>query len=98
MLNTSAHREVGPSNPDIPSLVRLRTTWDGSFVNGATWNVLNGDARSELSNMPDASFGCVVTSPPYFWLRDYDVEGGSYDEDVTKRGYSREITEVTVEY
>jgi hypothetical protein len=31
-------------------------------------------------------------------IRDYDIEGGSYDEDVTKRGYSREITEVAVEY
>lgn len=31
-------------------------------------------------------------------IRDYDIEGGSYDEDVTKRGYSREVTEVAVEY
>jgi hypothetical protein len=31
-------------------------------------------------------------------IRDYDIEGGSYDEDVVKRGYSREITEVTVGY
>lgn len=31
-------------------------------------------------------------------IRDCDIEGGSYDEDVTKRGYSREITEVAVEY
>lgn len=31
-------------------------------------------------------------------IRDYDIEGGSYDEDVTKRGYSCEIAEVTVDY
>ena len=31
-------------------------------------------------------------------IRDYDIEGGSYNEDVIKRGYSREITEVAVDY
>ena len=25
--------------------------------------------------MPDTRIHCVVTSPPYFWLRDYGVEG-----------------------
>lgn len=36
---------------------------------------MNGDARTLLPGLPDESFGCVVTSPPYFWLRDYDVDG-----------------------
>lgn len=31
-------------------------------------------------------------------IRDYDIEGGSCDADVIKRGYSREITRVAVEY
>jgi DNA modification methylase len=34
-----------------------------------------GDALSVLRSMPDESVQCVVTSPPYFGLRDYGVDG-----------------------
>lgn len=37
--------------------------------------ILTGDCRDVLKTLPDASVDCVVTSPPYFWLRDYGVEG-----------------------
>ena len=35
--------------------------------------ILVGDARTRLSVLPDASVQTVVTSPPYFGLRDYGV-------------------------
>lgn len=35
----------------------------------------HGDALDVLKQMPDESVDCVVTSPPYFELRDYNVEG-----------------------
>lgn len=34
-----------------------------------------GDARQILASMPDRYFDCVVTSPPYWGLRDYGVDG-----------------------
>lgn len=37
--------------------------------------VLIGDATEELRGISDASVQCVVTSPPYFGLRDYGVDG-----------------------
>jgi DNA modification methylase len=37
--------------------------------------ILIGDCRSELAKLPDKSVHCCVTSPPYFGLRDYGVEG-----------------------
>lgn len=37
--------------------------------------ILVGDCRAELAKLPDASVNCVVTSPPYFGLRDYGVDG-----------------------
>lgn len=37
--------------------------------------VLVGDARRVLARMPAASVDCVITSPPYFQLRDYGIEG-----------------------
>lgn len=37
--------------------------------------ILCGDALTYLSLRPDESIQCCVTSPPYFGLRDYGVEG-----------------------
>lgn len=36
--------------------------------------VLIGDCRETLKTLPDKSIHCVVTSPPYFGLRDYGVD------------------------
>jgi DNA modification methylase len=40
-----------------------------------TVRILIGDCRERLRELPDASVHCCVTSPPYFGLRDYGVEG-----------------------
>lgn len=40
-----------------------------------SWQILNGTAKDALDLVPDSSVDCVVTSPPYFWLRDYKVDG-----------------------
>jgi DNA modification methylase len=37
--------------------------------------VIIGDVREKLAELPDESVHCVVTSPPYFGLRDYGVPG-----------------------
>lgn len=37
--------------------------------------IVQGDALTILRTLPDKSVQCVVTSPPYFGLRDYNVEG-----------------------
>lgn len=37
--------------------------------------ILQGDALEMLRTLPDNSVHCVVTSPPYWNLRDYGVEG-----------------------
>lgn len=34
-----------------------------------------GDAATELAQLPADTVNCVVTSPPYYGLRDYGVEG-----------------------
>lgn len=41
----------------------------------ASWQVLEGDARAVLTTLPAESVHCCVTSPPYWNLRDYGVEG-----------------------
>ena len=37
--------------------------------------ILNGDAIEMLKTLEDKSVNCCVTSPPYFGLRDYGVDG-----------------------
>lgn len=37
--------------------------------------ILIGDVRAKLKELPMNSVDCVVTSPPYWGLRNYDVEG-----------------------
>ena len=37
--------------------------------------ILVGDVREQLKTLADDSIDCVVTSPPYWGLRDYGVEG-----------------------
>lgn len=40
-----------------------------------TVQILVGDALAHLRNIPDQSVNCCITSPPYFGLRDYGVDG-----------------------
>lgn len=37
--------------------------------------ILIGDVREQLRTLPDESVNCVVTSPPYWGLRDYGQDG-----------------------
>lgn len=40
-----------------------------------TVQILTGDCRNLLRSLPENSVQCVVTSPPYWGLRDYGVDG-----------------------
>lgn len=37
--------------------------------------ILHGDVFARLKDLPDDHYDCVITSPPYWGLRDYGVEG-----------------------
>jgi site-specific DNA-methyltransferase (adenine-specific) len=37
--------------------------------------IIQGDALAELRNLTSESVRCIVTSPPYWGLRDYEIEG-----------------------
>ena len=59
---------------DLPT-VRESHKWSGTSASGNSWAIYHGSALQVLQLMPDHSVNCVVTSPPYFWLRDYHVAG-----------------------
>ena len=51
--------------------------------------IIQGDCLEEIKKLPDESVDCVVTSPPYWALRDYGVEGQfglepTFQEYITK--------------
>lgn len=42
---------------------------------GRSWTLIQGDCREQAALLEPNSIDCVVTSPPYYWQRDYDVDG-----------------------
>lgn len=64
--------------------------WHGMSSRRAQWSIYHGSAESVLEKLPKASVHCAVTSPPYYWLRDYGVDGQIGLEE-TVAGYVESI-------
>ena len=62
-------------------------------MSSATWEIRKGDAMEVLATMPDASVHCCVTSPPYWGLRNYGVDG-AYGLEPTLDEYLDRMVEV----
>lgn len=62
-------------------------------MNTTTLRVLVGDVREQLRSLPDVSIHCVVTSPPYWALRDYGVPG-QIGQEATPEAYVAALVEV----
>jgi len=55
--------------------------------------IIHGDALTVLKSMPDNIVDCVVTSPPYYGLRNYGVEG-QLGLEKTPEEYVRKMVDV----
>lgn len=58
--------------------------------------LFRGDALNVLRSLPDNSANCVVTSPPYYGLRDYD-EPGQYGLEPSPEQYVQTMRAVFTE-
>ena len=58
-----------------------------------TWDILQGDSTEVMRGMEPESVHCVVTSPPYWGLRDYGVDG-AYGLEPTLEKYIANMVEV----
>lgn len=67
--------------------------WSGKSLTEIEWNVYCGSSLSVLPHIAPESISCVVTSPPYYWLRDYGVEGQIGLEDSVS-GYVGSLADV----
>ena len=68
-----------PKRDPIPSRCdRLKPAglneWAGDTTSGIRWRVIRGDSRQILRTLDANRFACVVTSPPYYWQRDYEID------------------------
>lgn len=59
----------------------------------ATFDIHHGDALDVLREIPSQSVNCCVTSPPYYGLRDYGVDGQIGLEE-TPEAYISRLVEV----
>ena len=57
-----------------------------SYYDDGTVRLLLGDALDQLRTLPDGSVDCIVTSPPYYGLRDYGTPG-QYGLEATPAAY-----------
>jgi excisionase family DNA binding protein len=77
--------------PDYAASGRLKVI-RGEASSGGSWQVITGDVNPALHSMPSESVNCIVTSPPYYWQRDYGVDGQIGHED-TIEGFVQALIE-----
>jgi DNA modification methylase len=75
MQTTATDARLAKTKPVRQRKEQEEHSWYGHTVDGAKWAVHEGSASEVLSRIPKSSVHCVVTSPPYYWLRDYGVAG-----------------------
>jgi DNA modification methylase len=68
------------------------THWSGKSFLGHHWQVYEGDAKRVLAELPEKTYNCVITSPPYYWLRDYGV-GGQIGQEETVLQYVKAMAD-----
>jgi DNA modification methylase len=67
--------------------------WNGKTTEGLSWEVWQGNSHTVLLGLPDNYYNCVITSPPYYWLRDYGVDE-QIGQETTVDGYVNSIASV----
>jgi DNA modification methylase len=78
---------------NIKNRVTKELEWHGKTSLGLQWSVYEGNALEIIKHLSDNSIHCVVTSPPYYWLRDYGVDGQIGMEE-TVDGYVQNISNI----
>lgn len=69
---------------------------EGKIASGVSWKIINADARRGLATLESQSINCIATSPPYYWQRDYEVDGQIGHED-SIQGYVDVLVQVFAE-
>ena len=102
MIEPNAGRQYGFSTVATDTVEVLQTQATGPTIkrwqskSPLSWQLYCGQAKQALQFVDDESIDCVITSPPYFWLRDYQVDGQIGLEDSVEE-YVEALTDVMSE-
>lgn len=75
MPSTKKKVKVVKRSVECTNSAIVHPVWKPSLGDSGKWQVHQGDATTVLSTLPENEFNCCVTSPPYYWQRDYGVDG-----------------------
>jgi hypothetical protein len=69
MRSSAEHGHIGRANLTVTRILAP------PMMTVSNSMIVEGDARQVLTRLPSDCVQCVVTSPPYWGLRDYGIEG-----------------------
>lgn len=76
---TKAKKAPASTHTELPLTLPIvepgQDTWGGHTQDGHEYHIRRGDSVQVMQTLAANSYDCVVTSPPYYWQRDYEVEG-----------------------
>jgi DNA modification methylase len=73
-MDTNEELEPNLQDAKVPHNDLDERVATGFTSSGIPWTVYCGDANTMLREIDDKAADCMVTSPPYFWQRDYSVD------------------------
>lgn len=83
---TAAPSTKRSASAEPTNIALVHPVWQNNTKRGVHWQIHQGDTASVLLTMPSDNFNCCITSPPYYWQRDYGVEG-QLGKEPTIAGY-----------
>ncbi|MCH4561025.1 DNA methyltransferase [Mesorhizobium jarvisii] len=81
-----------PKTSSKPARLGPIKTFEGK-VGDLPWKVLEADALQGLRSLKDETVDCIVTSPPYYWQRDYGYDG-QIGHEATIDGFVESLRDV----
>lgn len=74
-LSAGPPEEFCPADNALSKARTTPTVHEGFAGSRLRWRVIHADAISGLKTLESGSVNCIVSSPPYYWQRDYEVAG-----------------------
>lgn len=92
VLSPEFKTSAEPSIAVVDALDEVRVL-SGTTRDELRWRILHADVNTAAAQLPAESINCVVTSPPYYWQRDYEVSG-QIGHEPTIEGYVDALVDV----
>jgi len=82
---SSSSASISPNSDDS------KTSYKTNTQNVA--GIMQGDSAASLRSLPSDKFNVAITSPPYYWVRDYGYDG-QLGHEASVDGYIEKLMEV----